>query len=79
MNVWLATRHLSPRTCSAERAGAARLQEVLMPLVDRFNQMFLRNLKALRELKVSPINVNIGQAEQVNVAQQQVNVAGPDA
>ena len=50
-----------------------------MPLIERFNQMFLRNLKALRELKVSPINVNIGQAGQVNVAQQQVNVAGPEA
>ena len=57
----------------------ARLQEVLMPLIERFNQMFLRNLKALRELKASPINVNISQAGQVNVAQQQVNVAGPEA
>ena len=36
--------------------------------------MFLRNLKAMRELKASPISVNIGQAAQVNVAQQQLNV-----
>jgi len=58
----------------ASEQTVARLQEVLMPLVERFNQMFLRNLKAMRELKASPININIGQADQVNVAQQQVNV-----
>ena len=37
--------------------------------------MFLRNLKALRDLKTMPVNVNIAQAGQVNVAQQQVNLA----
>ncbi len=52
-----------------------QLQERLMPLMERFNVMFLRNLRALRELKAHPVNINIGQAGQVNVAQQQVNVA----
>ena len=41
-----------------------------MPMVERFNQMFLRDLQA------NPININIQQADQVNVAQQQVNVHG---
>jgi hypothetical protein len=52
-----------------------QLQERLMPLVERFSQMFLRNLRALRELKTNPININIGQAGQVSVGQQQVNVS----
>ena len=45
-----------------------------MPLIERFNQMFLRNLRALRELQANPININIRRADQVNVAQLQVNV-----
>ena len=53
-----------------------QLQERLMPVMDRFNVMFLRNLRAMRELKAHPVNINIGQAGQVNVGQQQVNVAG---
>ena len=52
-----------------------QLQERLMPLMERFNLMFLRNLRAMRELKTNPININIGQAGQVNVGQQQVNVS----
>ena len=50
------------------------MQDALLPQVDRFNQMFLRNLKALRDLKTMPVNVNIAQAGQVNVAQRQVNI-----
>ena len=53
-----------------------KLRERLMPLVERFNQMFLRNLRALRELKANPISINIRRADQVNVAHQQVNVHG---
>lgn len=52
-----------------------KLQERLMPLIEAFNKMFLRSLRALREMKVHPIQVNIGQAGSVNVGQQQVNVA----
>jgi len=51
-----------------------QLQERIMLIMERFNQMFLRNLRALRELKAHPISVSIGQAGQVNVGQQQVNV-----
>jgi hypothetical protein len=44
------------------------------PLLDRANRLMLRNLEALHELKLPPQpNVTIGQAGQVNVAQQQVN------
>ena len=51
-----------------------QLQDSLLPFIERFNQMFLRNLRALRELKEHPININIGQAGQVNLAEQQVNI-----
>ena len=53
-----------------------RLSEQLMPLLDRSNRMMLRNLKALKEHKrpTAP-NLSIGQAGQVNVGSQQVNVS----
>lgn len=52
------------------------LAEQLMPLVDRSNRMMLRNLKALKEHKrPTAANLSIGQAGQVNVGSQQVNVA----
>ena len=50
------------------------LQDRMLPIIERFNAMFLRNLKAVRDLKASPISVNIRQAGLANVAQQQVNV-----
>ena len=51
-----------------------KMQQAMLPILDRFNVMFLRNLKALRELRADPIQVNIGRAGQVNVGGQQVNV-----
>lgn len=51
-----------------------RMREQLLPLLDRCNRMFIRNLRALQELRRGPAPVvAIGKAEQVNVAQQQVN------
>jgi len=49
-------------------------------MVDRFNHIFLRTLRALRELRQRPVlAVAIGQAGQVNVATVQHNeVAPPD-
>lgn len=44
-------------------------------MVDRFNRMFLRTLRALRDLRRGPAPVFVQNAGQVNVAQQQVNVA----
>jgi len=49
-----------------EQAGA---------MVDRFNRIFLRTLRALRDLRRGPQPVFVQNAGQVNVAQQQVNVA----
>jgi len=57
-----------------------RLAQQLTPLVDRSNRMMLRNLKALREHKRPPSpNLNITQAQQVNVGGQQVNLAAAHA
>jgi hypothetical protein len=54
----------------------ARLAEEMLPLQERANRMMLRNLKALADLRRAPApSVAIGQAGQVNVGAQQVNVA----
>ena len=51
-----------------------RLQEQILPLLDRSNRLVVRNLKALKELRQGPaLSVATGKAEQVNVAQQQAN------
>lgn len=56
-----------------------RLGEVLLPLLDRANRMMVRNLKAIKELRQGPTPaVTVGQAQQVNVASQQVNAVGTD-
>jgi predicted transcriptional regulator len=43
-------------------------------MVDRFNRMVLRTLRALRDLRRYTPNVIVQNAGQVNVAEQQVNV-----
>jgi hypothetical protein len=49
-----------------------RLTEHLMPLLDRANRMFIRNLKAIKELGQGPVPaISIGLAEQVTVTNQQ--------
>jgi hypothetical protein len=61
----------TPRLSAAEaieRAGA---------MADRFNKVFLRTLRALRDLRRSRPTVVVQTAGQVNVGRQQVNVAGP--
>ena len=50
------------------------LQTHTLPVIERFNSMFLRNLRALRDLKQTPIRVHVERAAQVNIAQKQVNV-----
>jgi hypothetical protein len=55
-------------------AGAAIDQAAVM--VERFNRIFLRTLRALRDLRrYGPVVVH--QAGQINVGQQQVNVMQP--
>jgi hypothetical protein len=56
-----------------------KLGEVLLPLLDRANRMVLRNLKTIKELRQGPAPaVTVGQAQQVNVASQQVNAIETD-
>jgi len=54
-----------------------RMGEELLPLQEPANRMLLRNLKALADLRRAPApSVAIGNAQQVNVGAQQVNVTG---
>jgi len=45
------------------------------PYLAKANDLFLRNLQALREMKSSPITIKIEQAGQVNVGEKQLNVS----
>jgi hypothetical protein len=45
-----------------------------LEMADRFNRMFLRTLRGLRDLRKVPLAVVVQNAGQVNVGQQQVNV-----
>ena len=49
------------------------------PYLAKANDLFLRNLQALREMKTSPITIKIEQAGQVNVGDQQLNVSAQSA
>ena len=53
---------------------AHRLNEVLQPLLDQYNRSFIRNLKALRDLKRGNILLNIGNVGQMNIGDKQINV-----
>ena len=45
-------------------------------MVDRFNRLFLRTLRALRDLRRYAPSVTVQHAAQVNIGGQQVNMAG---
>src|SRR3989344_5502401 len=53
---------------------AHRLNEVLQPLLDQYNRSFIRNLKALRDLKRGNIQLNIENVGQMNIGDKQINV-----
>ena len=53
---------------------AAAIEQPAM--VDRFNRLFLRTLRALRDLRRYAPTVMVQHAAQVNIGGQQVNVAG---
>ncbi len=57
------------------RLGVAESMEQAAAMVDRFNRLFLRTLRALRDLRRYARPVIVQQAGQVNVGAQQVNVA----
>jgi hypothetical protein len=50
------------------------IEEILQPVLDRFNRMFIRNLKAIRDLKRGNIQLNIGSIGQMNIGDKQINV-----
>ena len=45
-------------------------------MVDRFKRLFLRMLRALRDLRLYAPSVTVQNVAQVNIGGQQVNVAG---
>lgn len=57
------------------RLGVAESMEQAAAMADRFNRLFLRTLRALRDLRRYAGPVIVQQAGQVNVGAQQVNVA----
>ena len=63
-------RDLPPGIRRAAEDRVRRLGEQLMPLLDRANRMFIRNLKAIKELRQGLVPaIAIGRAEQVTVQQ----------
>lgn len=78
-----ATVDVSPDARRAQRAGgwqpprldAAAAMEQAAAMADRFQRMFLRALRALRDLRRYTPAVIVQNAGQVNVGNQQVNVA----
>jgi hypothetical protein len=82
---WLETLMLRCAISSARKREEGRWEpltvrdaeaaEQAAAMVDRFNGIFLRTLKALRELRRQTPGVVVQNAGQVNVGQQQVNVA----
>jgi hypothetical protein len=63
-------RWLAPRQCDADAMQQAA------EMVDRFNRIFLRTLRALCDLRRNGPKVIVTKGGQLNVAEQQVNVAG---
>jgi hypothetical protein len=67
-------KKLNPKEFSSEE-HVQKMTDSLLPSLDRFNKMFLRNLKALRDLKRSNAVLNIGKVDQINIGERQVNIA----
>ena len=57
------------------RVGEHEATVGAVEMVDRWNRTFLRNLRALRDLRRYAVNVTIQGPGQVNVGERQVNVA----
>lgn len=65
-----------PTTQEAKVIGHDALQELgrdALPLLDRLNRMVIRNIKALRDLKASPLALTVQNYGQLNVGQMQTN------
>lgn len=66
-------KNYNPKAFSSEE-HVKQMTDALLPSMDRFNKMFLRNLKALRDLKRSNMVLNIGNVNQLNIGEKQINV-----
>jgi hypothetical protein len=75
-----------PRLCKTSRNGEItnsahtindvmnNLNDKLLPLVERTNRLLIRNLKVLKDLRQEPTpSVSVKRADQVNVAERQIN------
>jgi hypothetical protein len=62
-----------PRLTESEAVAQA------MGMVERFQRIFTRTLRALCDVRRRPLSVVVQGAGQVNIGEQQVNVAGQDA
>ena len=77
--VWLARLHAAGLAPGGDEETARHIQQA-GAMVDRFNRIFVRTLRALRELRQRPAPaVAIGAAGQVNVGAVQRNEAAPAA
>jgi hypothetical protein len=61
------------------RLTEAEAVEQAMAMAERWNRVYIRNLRALRDLRRYNVVIQNAPGGQVNVAQQQVNVAGTAA
>ena len=59
--------YLPPRVCEAEYVERA------LKMADRFQRMFMRSLRALRDLRRYAPKITIHNQGQVNIGEQQVN------
>lgn len=57
-----------------ERTSEAESMEMSAAMVDRFNKLFIRTLRALRDLRRMAPSIMVQNAGQVNVGAQQVNL-----
>lgn len=60
---------------SVEKVDFDELADRVVPLLDRLSRQFLRIVRGLRDLKNSPITLTVQRAEQINIGQQQINLA----
>jgi len=68
---------LTDRFCCPFGSGKGLAVQEAAGMVDRWNRMFLRCLRALRDMRRSMPPVVVNNPGPVNIAQQQVNVAEP--
>jgi hypothetical protein len=61
---------------NAPRLSEAEAIEQAMTLIERFNRMYLRTLRALRDLRRYSTSIQINNPGQVNIGEKQINIEG---